>query len=132
MLGIVRARNWLPILGAEGSGVVGVKADGLQGAIVRMEGARERVDMVPVGCGDYPTISGSSGASLFRSGLLNIVAAGGTCQGGGDGERGRIRACNHNPWIGNATGGVSAREMGIMWPTYMALCEGREGISIAK
>ena len=37
-LGIVRARNWLPIFGAEGSGVVGVKVDGLIGAIVRCRG----------------------------------------------------------------------------------------------
>ena len=30
---------------------------------------------IPVWCGDYPTISGSGCASLFRGGLLDIVAA---------------------------------------------------------
>lgn len=42
VLGIVRARNWLPILGAEGSGVVGVKVDGLEGAIVRWRGGEAK------------------------------------------------------------------------------------------
>lgn len=78
-LGIVRPRNWLPILGTTGSVVVGVKLDCLEGRLSELGEARVRVQIVvcsiPLRCGDYPTISGSCGASLFRGGLLDIVAA---------------------------------------------------------
>lgn len=88
-LGIVRPMNWLPILGTTGRVVVGVKLDSLEGRLSELGGgeAESAGSSIPVRCWDYPTISRSSSASLFRGSLLDIVAAGGTYEwtsGGGE------------------------------------------------
>lgn len=122
-LGIVRARNWLPILGAEGSGVVGVKVDGLEGAIVRWRGGEAEPGHSTCRLWGLSYDFWELQRVAFPRWLAeHSCCRDGICEAADDRETGRVLACNHNPWIGSAIEDVSVgSSRGLMQPTYMAL-----------
>lgn len=66
-LGIVRPRNWLPILGTTGRVVVGVKLDGLEGGLSELgRGSRGQRAQVVVYLSGVGTILRFLGAAARR------------------------------------------------------------------